>query len=789
MAVVMSLVATAAPALAAGETYTWKSATDVSSFTGTSGGVGEYTSPVTFSRTATSGGGATYTGTAQYTCPTDNSAHTDKLTITLDATNYNNGKPVEPATGVLTGAAPCADFNGASIDYPNTNPVTGVSSSPPSCDQGALSFLFCPLIENISQNVSNIAINILTPLLQVNVITPTSVPQLYQVWTHVRDFADVLFILVFFAIIASTILQQDIGGLNPYTIKTIWVRLILATIMVQASFLISGLIVDIGNVMGLGVGSLMGLVTGGANTPAATLTNFTTNLLGGSVAAVAVGGIAILTTWEIAIPVLLGILLSLLVAFLTLGARFLFISILIVISPIACVAWVLPNTRHYMNDWMKLLMRLVMMFPIIIGVFALAGVVNEILPFSSDSTTGGAAKIAAEAIKPLITIAAFLVIPETFKLAGKGLERAYGILNGASGKSRSVLKNSQMYKDGQNKRRERQASMMQSLATNANVTALTGSDSRIKRAAGSGLLTASGLALAGAPNNQKKIQKAYKNVQAERTKTLKDFDNIPANLFGDAVLAAYGNRAKMDKTKREAPVLLEYMDTLAGRSALATQANSFKVFTDEHMRQVVGSSRNGDMPTIQTALAKNNYAEMPHIQRLDTKGMPRPDYAKKINAYTVGFFANTLDSEVWESTIGQKSVDAKTGDITYVQDARSRAMAKGWAENTASNQVQSMFDPHDRAYRSIGTDKRSFFTQMVGANYDEFKKYDKGRATLAEVKKGLNHQENADFFKDYYKNVLHTAVPKDTHGVEFDPQNNFNHFLVMKKKIEDHLSR
>jgi hypothetical protein len=777
----------ASPALAAGETYTWKSASDASVIVGASGS-GNFSSAVTFNRASASASGATYTGNATYHCVGETTDRTDPITITLDAKNYNNGTP-SAATGAVTGGAVCGGINGtvASIYVPGVAPVTAVAVPPTtvqSCDQGTLSWLFCPVIDNVTQTLSNFASqDILKPLLQINTITPTNTPKLYQVWTHVRDLADVLFILVFLAIIASTLMEQDIAGLNPYTIKSIWVRLILATIAVQLSFLISGVIVDVGNVLGNGVGDLIGYIADPSK-GAPSLTNFFGNLITGSVASVAIGGVALLATWEIALPILTSLMIGILVVFLTLIARYLVIAVLIVVSPLAFVAWVLPNTRDFTNDWAKVLTRLVMMYPIIVGIISIAGVINEILPFSNQTASNGAIAVIAGLVKPLVTIAAFLIIPASFKLAGRGLERAHGLLSGAGNTGKGLLKGSQFYKDGQDARKARQSSLMQNLSDNEKVKSFTESKNGLKRIGGRGFMTASGLALAGAASSPVGIQKAANHAEKERTKNLKEFDNISPTLVNEALMAAYGNKESMAKIKREAPALVSYTRTLAGRTALAGRANETGVLKDEHIQNILKSPMAGEFEHLMNAIDKNNYKEKPHIHRIFPNGALRPDFAETVRSYKAAFINNSLDKDVLESMVGEKRKDA-AGRVTYVPTRHSVEIATAFSANMSPSEVRAMYDPSNRQFNA--EDKRSFHLQAAGNNKAIWKNSDRGRKALTEMITLMDRQENADIFKDYYKNVLHKTIPTDFSGKEYDPQNNIIHYLTMRDVIKNHL--
>jgi len=269
------------PALALGETFTWANA-DETSITATGGNFG--TATATFAKTGDVSGGATFSGAATYTCA--GQSKTGQLTITVDAQNY---KKVYPTAGAITGADDSCGFLSAFISKANVNPETGqATSAAPSaneCDQGSLTWLACPVIDNVAGTISKLAQGVLEPFLQVKPISADTTPQLYAAWSHIRDLAEVLFILVFFVMIGANMLQQDIGGVDQYTVKKTLPRLVVAAILVQFSFLISSLIVDIGNILGGGVSTLLTSITNPSEGPAS-IFNVFQNLIVGSLAAV-----------------------------------------------------------------------------------------------------------------------------------------------------------------------------------------------------------------------------------------------------------------------------------------------------------------------------------------------------------------------------------------------------------------------------------------------------------------------------------------------------------------------
>jgi hypothetical protein len=279
----------------------------------------------------------------------------------------------DPANGNL-GSAMQTDANG--------NPVLDCSG------KGIImSFVICPMIENVLGIIDWIVENFIQPYLAINPLTTTITgkdgatgpSELYLIWNNIRNFANVIFILAFFIIIFS---QATSIGISNYGIKRLLPRLILIGIGTNISFFVCAFMVDIFNVLGVGIASLMVVgVTGGS---------FTFNP--GSVDLFAL----------LAIPALISPFGPLIIAagaavifgvfvFLFIGAVILFIAAIVILlrqiviiflvlaSPLAFVAGLLPNTERYFKQWFTAFLRLLAMYPIIMAMFAAGKIASVIL--------------------------------------------------------------------------------------------------------------------------------------------------------------------------------------------------------------------------------------------------------------------------------------------------------------------------------------------------------------------------------------------------------------------------
>jgi len=436
-AAIAALTLIAQPAHAAGETYTWA---DDSNQSITVGGAGGNVSG-TLKKTADTAS-ATFTGDVAYKC--SGVAKTTKISLSVSNDEF---KKIYP-TGALITLAPDATCANAKDNFDTIGLTIGKADGTTTadkpvvgtkCDNGSVSWITCPFIDNATGAITSLADGVLQPLLRVKAINRESTPELYGMWKNMVMLAETMFLLVFLVIIFATITQQDIGFFDQYTIKKVMPRLVIAAILVQVSFLIVGFMVDVGNVMGAGIETL--LKSAVPSQSQESIGHVFSHLVAGGLATmVIIAKIMGVASWMAIGPILASLALSLLVVFLVLGLRFLLIAVLIVISPLAMVAWVLPNTRHWAKDWMELMMRLIMMYPIIIGVISIAGLVNSILPDGASTADSFGASLAGSLIKPIVVLAAFLIIPITFKLAGKGLTTAYAFMNGHAERGKGTLR-------------------------------------------------------------------------------------------------------------------------------------------------------------------------------------------------------------------------------------------------------------------------------------------------------------------------------------------------------------
>lgn len=220
---------------------------------------------------------------------------------------------------------------------------------------------------------------------------------------------------------------------DAYTIKKVVPKLVIATILIQLSWPIFTFLVYAVGQISWGIEGLFYAPFGGASELglSSILTNGVSNDAG--VAGIfAVGGAVVaLTAATIggALLALLSALLAVLVAFFVLAMRQLVIIALLVVAPLALVAWILPNTEKFWKIWWESFSKLLIMYPLIIVLIA-GGKIAAYLAANGD--LGGGAQLFRVFLVFIAFFAPYFLIPATFKVAGSAFANITGIANDSS---------------------------------------------------------------------------------------------------------------------------------------------------------------------------------------------------------------------------------------------------------------------------------------------------------------------------------------------------------------------
>lgn len=315
----------------------------------------------------------------------------------------------------------------------------------PVCSAGALGWIFCPISEFMVDAITGIA-GFLEEQLTFEPLTFG--PQgeaIRAMWGMVLVIANVGLIIAFLMVVFS---QATSVGISSYGIKKLLPKIIAAAILMNLSFYICAVAVDISNILGVSVKSIvdagMGAVyenrTDDSQVGASfgqTAIALTTGVMVGAIA-VGTGAIALI------LPVLVSGVLAIFTAFLIIAAREVIIIILIVAAPLAFLAWILPNTESWFTKWRKLFTTMLVMFPMVMAIFYGSVLVSSLIMATSTNESG-----ASNLNDLMVNVLAFAVLivplfslPFVMKSAGGVMDRL-GIL--VNNRNKGVVDRSRKY--------------------------------------------------------------------------------------------------------------------------------------------------------------------------------------------------------------------------------------------------------------------------------------------------------------------------------------------------------
>ena len=245
---------------------------------------------------------------------------------------------------------------------------------------GALGWLVCPTTGKISEAVDFLYDKI-ENILVINPVEIKDGAPIYEIWKYAKGITNLVFIIFFLIVIYSQITGV---GISNYGIKKTLPKIIVVAILVNLSFIMCSFLVDISNIVGNGLRSMF------ASIEASTLTTMSTGLvrnvsMSQMYLALASGGAltigALVVAFEtgaiwMLVPVVLGALVAVASGLITIAMRQAVVALLIMISPLAIVAYMLPNTEHLFKKWKGLFTRMLVFYPLfslLFGASSLAG--------------------------------------------------------------------------------------------------------------------------------------------------------------------------------------------------------------------------------------------------------------------------------------------------------------------------------------------------------------------------------------------------------------------------------
>lgn len=408
-------------------------------------------------------------------------------------TNTGNGKDDDPVNGIVNGDfvyhsiagvdALKAELNSQALrefDEDELAELADVASgareySGPTDDcrgMGAgrsLGWILCPILELIGDGAEGIYQNMVAPMLEIkSYLFNGQDTAVYGAWSTFRDMANVMFVIVLLVVIFS---QVTGIGIDNYGIKRILPKLIVCIVLINMSYLICAILIDLSNILGNGLklmfdnlGDELSVNNVVINQPAQAYpsgasagSGFPATAIEGMVGIGLIVGFAKMLgpIWASGIgPMILisllfaglGVLISIVFTFFLLGARQSAIVVLVTVSPVIVLFNALPNTKSVYNRFIKMFQVLLLVYPIMGLLVGGGNYVSKLLLLAAPGEFYMALTAMVVGIVPIFFLPSLLKeaitalprIGQMFSGLGDRARNLSGVAKGASLKSEPV---------------------------------------------------------------------------------------------------------------------------------------------------------------------------------------------------------------------------------------------------------------------------------------------------------------------------------------------------------------
>lgn len=325
---------------------------------------------------------------------------------------------------------------------------------------GFLSWMLCPAIADGAATAGGL-LGFITSLTTVHtsIIEQFSKQDssIYKAWSAFRNIANIGFVIMLLVVVFSQVTNI---GISNYNIKKILPKLIITAILVNFSYLIMGVLIDLSQIAGNGIGALIRSVAAdGMDADASTRASAIISAIAGSVTGVAGGlaGIGVATGAlagpAIILPVVMFIvttLISVFFGFIMLTIRQAAIIMVVVLAPLMMVLYALPNTAAITKKYISTVKALLMLYPMFIFATSAGALASSII-------IGTSTDILMMIVGGLLNVLPYFAIPSmtSKSLAGLGsITGAFDKMRGGALKGASMaggaIASSEFYRNAKN---------------------------------------------------------------------------------------------------------------------------------------------------------------------------------------------------------------------------------------------------------------------------------------------------------------------------------------------------
>lgn len=281
-----------------------------------------------------------------------------------------------------------------------------------------LSFVMCPVMNFMTSAITSVVEGLQTALTNPDLTQST---QLADALRSMINIANSFYIIIFIVIIIGNFVA--IPGMDNYTIKKTLPKLIAAIILTQFSLLICQAILDFGNVLAVTLPTTLLRSFGINGTPPQAFANAVTGSPNTTPPQPGVGNLGDLFEsigqfFMLLIVLLAGIIVGI-IAFFYLVMRYFFIVLLVLATPFAFAAWVLPNTEQFFKKWWNMFIKLSLMYLLVTLLFTGGAIFSLLLLSGNIFGSNGGENFLSSLVGIFIPLVVLALVPKTLKVSGE----------------------------------------------------------------------------------------------------------------------------------------------------------------------------------------------------------------------------------------------------------------------------------------------------------------------------------------------------------------------------------
>ncbi len=380
-----------------------------------------------------------------------------ELVIRLSTGGTLTAQPTDASKNdVCDGAIPRDEGTQSMEDLQDPTNNTGLTpdeaaansqESESTCKISLIGWILCP-VTNFLANIADGIIGILNGFLEVPSTTIfENGSDAYNYWTKFRDYANILFVIAFLFIIFS---QVTSFGISNYGIKKLLPKLFVVALLVNTSFYITGVAVDLSNFLGYSIADFLGgdlnVITSDKNQPVtngigpALSSSSGFGKLAASLLTLAIGGLMVYFFLATFIGLILSAIVVGILVVTVLTIRQAAVILLVVLSPLAFACLLLPNTEGIFKKWWSILKSMLLLFPIISLLYGFAKMAGTILEGVAGTEGTEGYNFLLDFMANILPILVLVLVYTVLKKSLDAINGLGGVVNGIANKGNGAKK-------------------------------------------------------------------------------------------------------------------------------------------------------------------------------------------------------------------------------------------------------------------------------------------------------------------------------------------------------------